>query len=157
MKRAAFFRPGLGTSSFVVRLAACLGWAGVLLSAAPAQSEPERQGVLRVCSDPDNLPFSNREERGFENQIARILADELGYRLEYFWWAQRRGFFRNTSGSWSAERAGADLLERVVAQARSNVSLCRTLRPSPSLSRAGVVLGRVTAPMINSACRRRVR
>lgn len=52
--------------------------------------------VLRVCSDPNNLPFSNERQQGFENELASMLAHEMGARLEYTWWAQRRGFFRNT-------------------------------------------------------------
>ena len=53
-------------------------------------------GVLRVCADPNNLPFSNDRGEGFENKIAELLAHEMGERVEYTWWAQRRGFFRNT-------------------------------------------------------------
>jgi mxaJ protein len=53
-------------------------------------------GVLRVCADPNNLPFSNERGEGFENQIAELLARDLNERVEYTWWAQRRGFFRNT-------------------------------------------------------------
>jgi quinoprotein dehydrogenase-associated probable ABC transporter substrate-binding protein len=53
-------------------------------------------GVLRVCADPDNLPFSNRKEEGFENRIAALLAQELRDSLAYVWWPQRRGFVRNT-------------------------------------------------------------
>ena len=53
-------------------------------------------GVLRVCADPNNLPFSNQRSEGFENKIAELLAHDLGERVEYTWWAQRRGFFRNT-------------------------------------------------------------
>ncbi|MGZ8375658.1 MAG: substrate-binding domain-containing protein [Gemmatirosa sp.] len=52
--------------------------------------------VLRVCADPNNLPFSNAKGDGFENKLAVLLARELGATLEYTWWAQRRGFFRNT-------------------------------------------------------------
>jgi len=52
--------------------------------------------VLRVCADPNNLPFSDQEGRGFENEIAELLADLLDARLEYTWFAQRRGFVRNT-------------------------------------------------------------
>jgi len=64
---------------------------------ASAGPNPPRQGrVLRVCADPGNLPFSNQRQQGFENQIAKLLARELGARLQYTWWAQRRGFFRNT-------------------------------------------------------------
>jgi mxaJ protein len=51
---------------------------------------------LRVCSDPNNLPFSNRDGQGFENRIADLLARDLGSTVEYRWWAQRRGFLRNT-------------------------------------------------------------
>lgn len=53
-------------------------------------------GVLRVCADPNNLPFSNQRGEGFENKLAELLARDLGERVEYTWWAQRRGFFRNT-------------------------------------------------------------
>jgi mxaJ protein len=49
-----------------------------------------------VCADPNNLPFSNRAQQGFENKIAEVLAKDLGARVEYTWWAQRRGFIRNT-------------------------------------------------------------
>ena len=54
------------------------------------------RGVLRVCSDPNNLPFSNRKLEGFENKIAKLIADDMGLKVEYTWWAQRRGFVRNT-------------------------------------------------------------
>lgn len=66
----------------------------------PAQPAPdERAGsaeVLRVCSDPNNLPYSNTAGEGFENRIAEIVAAEMGRRVEYTWWAQRRGFIRST-------------------------------------------------------------
>jgi mxaJ protein len=51
---------------------------------------------LRVCADPNNLPFSNDRGEGFENRMAQLLARDLGVRLEYTWWAQHRGFVRNT-------------------------------------------------------------
>ena len=52
--------------------------------------------ALRVCSDPNNLPFSNARGEGFENRIAELLARDLGTHVAYTWWAQRRGFLRNT-------------------------------------------------------------
>ncbi len=52
--------------------------------------------VLRVCEDPNNLPFSNRAGEGFENKLAELLARELGWTLEYTWFPQRMGFIRNT-------------------------------------------------------------
>ena len=63
-------------------------------AAAPQVTRPA--GVLRVCADPNNLPFSNQRGEGFENKIAELLAQDMGERVEYTWWAQRRGFFRNT-------------------------------------------------------------
>ena len=51
---------------------------------------------LRVCSDPNNLPFSNASGEGFENVLAERIARDLGTRVAYTWWAQRRGFLRNT-------------------------------------------------------------
>ena len=52
--------------------------------------------TLRVCADPDNLPFSDREQQGFENKIAALVAGDLGMTVSYFWWPHRRGFLRNT-------------------------------------------------------------
>jgi mxaJ protein len=51
---------------------------------------------LRVCADPNNLPFSNQRQEGFENRIAELIAAEMNATVEYTWWAQRRGFIRNT-------------------------------------------------------------
>ncbi|MBV9981110.1 substrate-binding domain-containing protein [Bradyrhizobium sp.] len=51
---------------------------------------------FRVCADPNNLPFSNGAEAGFENKLAAMVADNLGKQISYTWWAQRRGFIRNT-------------------------------------------------------------
>jgi mxaJ protein len=68
-------------------------------AAAPPATRPRiarPPGVLRVCADPNNLPFSNERGEGFENKMAEMLASDLGLKLEYTWWAQRRGFFRNT-------------------------------------------------------------
>lgn len=51
---------------------------------------------LVVCADPNNLPFSSRDGSGFENKLAELVARNMGVRLRYVWWAQRRGFVRNT-------------------------------------------------------------
>jgi len=75
-------------------------WRGSLTLAAAlfcaASSGSASRPVLRVCADPNNLPFSNRAGEGFENRIAELLAADRGARLEYTWWPQRRGFVRNT-------------------------------------------------------------
>jgi len=49
-----------------------------------------------VCADPNNLPFTNQKGEGFENKIAELIAKRMGLPVEYTWFAQRRGFFRNT-------------------------------------------------------------
>jgi mxaJ protein len=68
----------------------------VLGVAVACSNVPSEQRVLRVCSDPNNLPFSNDQRQGFENRIAEVIARELRARVEYVWHAQRRGFIRNT-------------------------------------------------------------
>jgi mxaJ protein len=60
--------------------------------AAGARTTP----ALRVCADPNNLPFSNEKGEGFENRLAELVARDLGRRVQYTWWAQRRGYVRNT-------------------------------------------------------------
>lgn len=59
----------------------------------PARDTSE---VLRVCADPNNLPFSNRAREGFENELAELIAEEMGRRVQYTWRPQRRGFIRHT-------------------------------------------------------------
>src|ERR1700676_5298098 len=51
---------------------------------------------LVVCADPNNLPFSNRAGQGFENKLVALLARDMGAHVEYVWWAQRRGYLRDT-------------------------------------------------------------
>jgi mxaJ protein len=67
-----------------------LTWTLAFGMASAAQRE------LRVCADPDNLPYSHDDRSGFENRIAAIVAEELGATLTYTWYPQRRGFMRNT-------------------------------------------------------------
>ena len=64
---------------------------------SPDTAQPAR--VLRVCADPNNLPFSNEHGEGFENRLAQMIARDLKARVQYTWWAQRRGFVRETVGS----------------------------------------------------------
>src|SRR5688572_13767548 len=67
-----------------------LGFLAVLTPRATATA------ALRVCADPNNLPFSNQRGEGFENRLAQMLAREMGTHVEYVWRAQRRGFLRET-------------------------------------------------------------
>ena len=70
--------------SIAVALAVC--------SAGLAASE----ATLRVCADPNNLPYSNAQKQGFENQIAGLIAGDLGMQVDYFWFPQRSKFFEKT-------------------------------------------------------------
>jgi mxaJ protein len=55
--------------------------------------------VLRVCSDPNNLPYSNKQQQGFENDIAKLVATDMGMDVSYFWFPQREKFFKKTLNS----------------------------------------------------------
>jgi mxaJ protein len=79
-------------SSLSRSAAAGLSLVAALLTGARASST----GELRVCADPNNLPFSNARGEGFENRIATVLAGDLGATPRFTWWPQRRGFLRNT-------------------------------------------------------------
>jgi len=98
-------------SSACLRLLA----AALLLGTASAEARE-----LRVCADPNNLPFSNASGEGFENRVVAILARDLGASVTYVWWAQRRGFIRNTL------KAGlCDLVPGTAA----NMEMLRTTAP----------------------------
>ena len=64
----------------------------LVVSISPALAEEK----FKVCADPLNPPYSTKKEDGFENKIAELFAKELGQKVEYFWFAQRIGFIRNT-------------------------------------------------------------
>ncbi len=75
--------------------AAALCVAGFFVSAGPANAAP----VLRVCADPDNMPFSNDKGEGFENKLAELIAERLGDDLEYTWFTENTGYVPNTMGN----------------------------------------------------------
>ena len=77
----------------VVAVGACALMAAHALSVVPALAQSP---ALRVCGDPDNLPFSNERLEGFENRIAAVVAAELGATPVYAWWPHQRGLVRNT-------------------------------------------------------------
>ncbi len=58
-----------------------------LFAAAPA---------LRVCADPNALPYSNEHQAGFENQLALMIAHDLGMQVAYTWFPERGAFLRKT-------------------------------------------------------------
>jgi mxaJ protein len=60
---------------------------------------------LRVCADPNNMPFSSRDRTGFENRIAALVAHDLSARLTFVWQRMGRGFVREY-----LDKAQCDLL-----------------------------------------------
>jgi mxaJ protein len=80
---------------------------------------------LMVCADPNNLPFSNRAEQGFENKIIALVAKDLGRRVRYVWWAQRRGYVRKTLNDslcdvWPGMATGVDMVATTEPYYRSS-------------------------------------
>ncbi|HET9955851.1 MAG TPA: quinoprotein dehydrogenase-associated putative ABC transporter substrate-binding protein [Polyangiaceae bacterium] len=79
-----------------------LPWVGlswVACQSGASCDAPDSQlaiSTLRVCADPNNLPFSNAKGAGFENQLAELLGSYLGRKVEYTFWPSRRGFIRQT-------------------------------------------------------------
>jgi quinoprotein dehydrogenase-associated probable ABC transporter substrate-binding protein len=57
------------------------------------------RSTLKVCADPNNLPFSDEQKEGFENKIAELIGAELGRPVDYTWFPQVTGFVRNTLGA----------------------------------------------------------
>jgi len=83
------------TSCWIFR--AFISWLTFLCACDLNSAEPQR--LFTVAADPNNLPFSNAREEGFENKLARIVAHDLNAKLVYLWQPQRRGFLRDTLGS----------------------------------------------------------
>jgi quinoprotein dehydrogenase-associated probable ABC transporter substrate-binding protein len=76
---------------------AVLGFAVPVSAQRPA---PPQAGLLRVCADPDNMPFSNQKGEGYENKIAELIAKSWQSKLEYVWWPIRRGYYRMLNGTY---------------------------------------------------------
>jgi quinoprotein dehydrogenase-associated probable ABC transporter substrate-binding protein len=77
---------------------------GIVLAAAMAAATPAAAQVadlvdrsaFRVCADPANRPLSAEDGSGFENQVADLLAEQLGVPVQYTWFPQVVGFVRQT-------------------------------------------------------------
>jgi mxaJ protein len=63
----------------------------VLLCAVSGRAPADDAKQLRVCGDPNNLPFSNEKLEGIENKIAEVIAKDLGATVDYTWWPHQRG------------------------------------------------------------------
>jgi quinoprotein dehydrogenase-associated probable ABC transporter substrate-binding protein len=79
-------------------LAACFGLVALLAAPSAQGAGPASAAVLRVCADPDNMPFSDAKGEGFENRLAELIAEKLDARLEYSWFPEATGYVPNTMG-----------------------------------------------------------
>jgi quinoprotein dehydrogenase-associated probable ABC transporter substrate-binding protein len=48
---------------------------------------------MRVCADPNHLPYSKSDQSGFDNRIAALLAEALGAELTFEWFPQNPQMF----------------------------------------------------------------
>ncbi len=70
---------------------------GAGLGAAGELVDPD---VLRVCADPSNMPFSDQSGEGFEDRLAKMVAEGTGRQsVAYTWFPSITGFVRNTLGA----------------------------------------------------------
>jgi mxaJ protein len=88
---------------------------GICIQSAQSEEPP-----LRVCADPNNLPYSNAAGEGFENKIVRLVADYLHRQLVFVWRPQRRGFAREGLNAGECD---------LVAAIPSGASMALTTRP----------------------------
>ncbi len=83
----------------LLRLLPAAAVAALAVQLPAAAQSPMGEGLprseLRVCADPNNLPFSNEQGAGFENEIAQLLGRDLSLPVKYFWFPQIIGFVRN--------------------------------------------------------------
>jgi quinoprotein dehydrogenase-associated probable ABC transporter substrate-binding protein len=93
MAIATTFRSGRGAM-----LAICLGLAAALAGSSLDAAQAASAKSLRVCADPDNMPFSNEKGEGFENKLAELIAQKLDSKLEYSWFPEATGYVPNTMG-----------------------------------------------------------
>ena len=84
--------------------------------------------ALRVCSDPDNLPFSKSEgaDKGLYIELADMVGQRMGAKVEYVWWLSfnQRKALRNTMEGCDAYFAlPADAEYKVKGLTKSNAFL----------------------------------
>ena len=97
-------------------------------AAMAASAEAVDHSALRVCADPNDLPFSNDKGEGYENKIADLLAKDLGVPVQYTYYPDSVGFIRNTLRARKCDIvigtiSGNDLVQNTNPYYRSSFSL----------------------------------
>lgn len=106
-----------------------LGALGSALMLSALAASPAASRELRVCADPNNMPFSNDRAEGFENRVAKVVAAELGATVKFVWKPEWRGFVR--------KGLNANLCD-VIPGVPANFERVRTTRPYYTASYAFV-------------------
>ena len=84
---------------------------GCLLICNPGYSAPVKSGLqklreaqteFRVCSS-RGVHFANDAGHGFDNDIAKLIAEKEGKPLSYAWGDEGHGFIRQTLGAWDCD------------------------------------------------------
>src|SRR5581483_3973803 len=94
---------------------------------------------MRVCADPNNMPFSSRDQTGFENRIAALVARDLSAHLTFVWQRMGRGFVREY-----LDKGQCDLVVGIPTNYRS------VLTTSPYYRSTYVFVSRQAGPVIPS-------
>ena len=81
-------------------------WSAVALVTGVFAAPLASADTIKICADPDNLPFSKSEgaEKGLYIELADMVVQRLGASAEYVWWLtynQRRAV-RNTMDMFDA-------------------------------------------------------
>lgn len=121
------------TSRIVVRLFSMVCAVGLLgvMGGLPTQAKAK---ALTVCADPGNMPLSSRNQTGFEQKIAPLIAKGMGAELQWQWWPMLgHGMMRKTIGSglcdvWMDMPAGVEGAETTVPLYRSTFVLVTASR-----------------------------
>ncbi|MBB6253677.1 substrate-binding domain-containing protein [Nitrospirillum iridis] len=83
-------------TAFRLALAALAPLALITTQAAAQTAELVSRTELRICADPNDLPYSNQKGEGFENKIATLIGQDLKLPVSFVWFPQVMGFVRNT-------------------------------------------------------------
>lgn len=86
-------RTGLNSAFGLITLVAALAVSGAALAQQATLERVKKLGEIKVCVDQDNLPYSSDKPElpGFDVEMSREIAKELGLKLNYHWFATNIG------------------------------------------------------------------
>lgn len=115
-------------------------WIAAVATAAALVAPALHAGPLRVCADPDNLPFSKADgpERGLYIELAELVGSKLGMPVDYVWWLtynQRRALRNSMDGcdAYFALPADADYRLRGLVRTKAFLDVRYAIVAPPAL------------------------